>query len=320
MTEEEKPDISHSKNKYTSTSAFLSPQFPSDVYSKPCTLVPSSKFDIPFYIISPITLFSQISPIHPGSTSLMQRIIRKSYGTVVAHNKFQSPLKTSGLSYGGRFTVTLIPGDGIGQELCNTVKPIFKSANLPIDWEEVNVSGYKSDEGTFKAALESIKRTKVCLKGIIHTSTELGKPTSLNVLLRKNLDLYAGMAFVQNIPGIETRHHNVNFTIIRENTEGEYSGLEHQSYPGVVESLKVMTAPKCERIVRFAFDYAARNNRKRVTCIHKANIMKLGDGLFLNTFKKVAEEYKSSGIIYDEMIVDNASMQLVSKPQQFDVL
>lgn len=122
------------------------------------------------------------------------------------------------------------------------------------------------------------------------------------------------------LPGYPAKHKNVDFIIVRENTEGEYSGLEHMSVPGVVESLKIMTRKNCERIVRFAFDFAVKNDRKTVTCVHKANIMKLGDGLFLNTFRRVAEEYKDYGIKFNDMIVDNASMQMVAKPQQFDVL
>lgn len=174
--------------------------------------------------------------------------------------------------------------------------------------------------------------------------------------MRQTLDIYASVVVCKSLPGFPTRHDNVDFAIIRENTEGEYSGLEHQSFPGVVESLKVSTRAKAERIARFAFDFAIKNNRKvcvlclyltsssgwtlsvvfvwrctcagansaplqKVTCVHKANIMKLGDGLFLNTCKRVAEqEYGHTGIKFDSMIVDNTSMQLVSKPQQFDVM
>lgn len=139
--------------------------------------------------------------------------------------------------------------------------------------------------------------------------------------MRQQLDIYASLVVCKTLPGFPTRHNDVDFAIIRENTEGEYSGLEHQSYPGVVESLKVSTRAKAERISRFAFDFAVKNGRKKVTCVHKANIMKLGDGLFLNTFREVAErEYKHTGIEYDDMIVDNTSMQLVSRPQQFDVM
>lgn len=139
--------------------------------------------------------------------------------------------------------------------------------------------------------------------------------------MRQQLDIYASLVVCKTLPGYPTRHKDVDFAIIRENTEGEYSGLEHQSYPGVVESLKVSTRAKAERIARFAFDFAIKNGRKKVTCVHKANIMKLGDGLFLNTFRNIAEkEYGNSGLQYDDMIVDNTSMQLVSRPQQFDVM
>lgn len=138
--------------------------------------------------------------------------------------------------------------------------------------------------------------------------------------MRKDLDIYASVALIKNIPGHDSRHKNVDFAIIRENTEGEYSGMEHQSYPGVVESLKVITREKSERIARFAFDFAMKNNRKKVTCIHKANIMKLADGLFLRTCRDVAKLYESVGIEFQDMIVDNTAMQLVANPQQFDVM
>jgi len=138
--------------------------------------------------------------------------------------------------------------------------------------------------------------------------------------MRQQLDIYASVVLCKSLKGFPTRHSNVDFAIIRENTEGEYSGLEHQSYPGVVESLKVSTRYKAERIIRFAFDFALKNDRKKVTMVHKANIMKLGDGLYLNTFRRIAEEYKSSGIAFNDMIVDNTSMQLVAKPHQFDVM
>jgi isocitrate dehydrogenase (NAD+) len=215
----------------------------------------------------------------------------------------------------------LIPGDGIGQETASAVKTIFKAANVPVDWEQFDVSGYTSaDDTTFKQSVESLRRNKVGLKGILYTPVSSLGHSSFNVTIRKDLDMYASLVLCKNIPGYPTRHEGVDFAIIRENTEGEYSGLEHQSYPGVVESLKVITRTKSERIARFAFDFALRNNRKKVTCIHKANIMKLADGLFLNTCREVSKEYASSGIKFDDMIVDNASMQLVSKPQQFDVM
>lgn len=163
-----------------------------------------------------------------------------------------------------------------------------------------------------------MKRNKVGLKGILYTPIEKTGHTSFNVALRRELDIYASVVLIKNIPGVKTRMDGIDMVLIRENTEGEYSGLEHQSVPGVVESLKIITKYKSERIARFAYDFALKNNRKKVTAIHKANIMKLADGLFRATVKEVSEEYPS--IQYSDMIVDNASMQAVSNPQQFDIL
>ncbi|KAJ1798781.1 isocitrate dehydrogenase (NAD(+)) idh1, partial [Coemansia sp. RSA 2399] len=220
--------------------------------------------------------------------------------------------------YGGTYTVTLIPGDGIGQETATSVKAVFEACKVPVQFEQFDLSGF-TDEGDnlLQGALASLRRNKVGLKGILYTPIRKGH-SSFNVAMRKELDIYASVAHCKNIPGIDSRHKDVDFVIIRENTEGEYSGLEHQSVPGVVESLKIITRPKTERIARYAFDYALRNNRKRVTIVHKANIMKLADGLFLNTCRAVAKEYPS--IQYNDMIVDNTAMQLVGKPQQFDVM
>ncbi|CAG8569592.1 5545_t:CDS:2 [Ambispora leptoticha] len=202
--------------------------------------------------------------------------------------------------YGGKYTVTLIPGDGIGQETAAAVKTIFKAANVPIEWEQLDVTGYtEKGDVLFQQSVDSIRRNKIALK---------------------DLDIYASLVLIKNIAGYPTRHKDVDFAIIRENTEGEYAGLEHQSYPGVVESLKIVSREKTQRIARFAFDFALKNGRKKVTCVHKANIMKLGDGLFLNTCREVAKEYESTGIQFNDMIVDNCSMQLVSRPQQFDVM
>ncbi|KAF9780126.1 hypothetical protein BJ322DRAFT_1012642 [Thelephora terrestris] len=223
--------------------------------------------------------------------------------------------------YGGVYTVTLIPGDGIGAEITDSVKEIFEHVNAPIEWEQYDVSGMSTaGEDLFRQAMDSLKRNRVGLKGILFTPISQAGHVSWNVAMRQQLDIYASVVLCKSLPGFPTRHSDVDFAIIRENTEGEYSGLEHQSIPGVVESLKISTRAKAERIVRFAFDFALKNNRKKVTCVHKANIMKLGDGLFLNTFRRVAEEYQSSGIVYNDMIVDNTSMQLVAKPQQFDVM
>ncbi|KAF7729320.1 isocitrate dehydrogenase (NAD(+)) idh1 [Apophysomyces ossiformis] len=218
-------------------------------------------------------------------------------------------------------TVTLVPGDGVGKELSESVKTIFAAANVPIEWEQFDLSGHVTKNDTLmKDTLASLRRNKVGLKGILYTPVSRLGHTSFNVSLRKDLDIYASISLIKNIQGIKSRFKDVDLAIIRENTEGEYSGLEHQSFPGVVESLKIVTRAKTERIARFAFDFALKNNRKKVTCIHKANIMKLGDGLFLDTCRQVAKEYSNSGIVLNDMIVDNASMQLVSRPQQFDVL
>lgn len=154
--------------------------------------------------------------------------------------------------------------------------------------------------------------------GILHTPVERSGHQSFNVALRQELDIYASIVLIKNIPGYKTRHDDVDLCIIRENTEGEYSGLEHQSVPGVVESLKIITRAKSERIAKFAFSFALANHRKKVTCIHKANIMKLADGLFRDTFHKIAQDYPTLEV--NDMIVDNASMQAVSRPQQFDVM
>ncbi|KAF9968575.1 isocitrate dehydrogenase (NAD(+)) idh1 [Mortierella alpina] len=155
---------------------------------------------------------------------------------------------------GGRYTVTLIPGDGIGQETAAAVKTIFKAAHVPVDWEQFNVSGYTSaDDLTFKQSVESLRRNKVGLKGILYTPTSSLGHSSFNVTIRKDLDMYASLVLCKNIPGYPTRHEGVDFAIIRENTEGEYSGLEHQSYPGVVESLK----PGCRHVGK---DIQGRNS------------------------------------------------------------
>ncbi|KAM3512548.1 hypothetical protein MY11210_003811 [Beauveria gryllotalpidicola] len=224
--------------------------------------------------------------------------------------------------YGGKYTVTLIPGDGIGAEVAESVKTVFKADNVPIEWEQVEVTGIEQGggrtEAAFRVSVESLKRNKLGLKGILHTPVSRSGHQSFNVALRQELDIYASISLIKNIPGYETRHKDVDLCIIRENTEGEYSGLEHQSVPGVVESLKIITRAKSERIARFAFSFALANGRSKVTCIHKANIMKLADGLFRNTFHHVSKEYPTLEV--NDMIVDNASMQAVSRPQQFDVM
>ncbi|XAR58042.1 Isocitrate dehydrogenase (NAD(+)) [Bertholletia excelsa] len=212
-------------------------------------------------------------------------------------------------------TVTLIPGDGIGPLLTDAVEQVMEAVRAPVRFERQEVRGDMNRVP--EEVIESIRKNKVCVKGVLITPTG-GGVSSLNVQIRKQLDLYASLVHCFNMQGVQTRHQNVDIIVIRENTEGEYAGLEHQVVPGVVENLKVITKYCSERIAEFAFEYANSNNRKKVTAVHKANIMKLSDGLFLESCREVAAKYP--GIEYNEIIVDNCCMQLVSKPQQFDVM
>jgi isocitrate dehydrogenase (NAD+) len=217
-------------------------------------------------------------------------------------------------------TITLIPGDGIGPEVTEAVVRIFKSAGVDIDWErhDAGVTAFKRYNQSLPGTLlESIQRNKVALKGPVTTPIAEGF-TSVNVGLRKALDLYANLRPVRNLPGVQTRFTDVDLIIVRENTEDLYAGLEHQIVPGVVESLKIITEKASTRIAAFAFDYARKHGRRRVTAVHKANIMKLSDGLFLESTRAVAREHTDVG--YDERIVDAACMHLVMRPEKFDVL
>ncbi|MGH9837099.1 MAG: isocitrate dehydrogenase (NAD(+)) [Blastocatellia bacterium] len=216
--------------------------------------------------------------------------------------------------------VTLIPGDGIGSEITGAVVRIIEASGVEIEWENF-IAGAEAlsryGDPLPEPVLESIKRNRVALKGPLTTPVGTGF-TSVNVRLRKTLDLYANLRPVRTLPGLVTPFGDLDLVVVRENTEDLYSGIEHVVVPGVVESLKIITEKASTRIARFAFEYSRRENRKKVTAIHKANIMKLSDGLFLDCFRKVAVEYPE--ITADDKIVDNACMQLVMKPQQFDVL
>ena len=217
-------------------------------------------------------------------------------------------------------TITLIPGDGIGPEVTEAVQRIFTAAGVRIDWDrhDAGVIAFKRFGQTLPAALlDSVKRTKVALKGPVTTPIAEGF-TSVNVGLRKALDLYANLRPVKNLPGVASRFTDVDLIIVRENTEDLYAGLEHEVVPGVVESLKIITEKASTRIARFAFEYARKAGRKKVTAVHKANIMKLSDGLFLNCARTVSHEYVD--IPYDERIVDAACMHLVMHPEKLDVL
>ena len=219
-----------------------------------------------------------------------------------------------------RHKVTLIPGEGIGPEVAAATRRVIDAAGVQIDWEEL---GARTDSATEagqlvnQAAIDSVRRNHVALKG--PTSTAIaGGARSVNVALRKTLDLYSNLRPVKNLPGVKSRFENVDIVLVRENTEDLYSGLEHEVVPGVVESLKIITEKASTRIARFAFEHAKKHGRKKIHAIHKANIMKLSDGLFLKSIRAVAKNY--SDIEYQEMIVDNACMQMVLNPQQFDML
>jgi isocitrate dehydrogenase (NAD+) len=216
--------------------------------------------------------------------------------------------------------VTLIPGDGIGPEVTEAVVRIFAVAQVAIEWErhDAGVAAFRRFNTSLPAELlDSIRRNKVALKGPVTTPIGEGF-TSVNVGLRKALDLYANLRPVKNIEGVQSRFQNVDLIVVRENTEDLYSGLEHEVVPGVVESLKIITEHASTRIAEFAFAHAKATGRKRVTAIHKANIMKLGDGLFLNCTRKVSRAH--TDVTYDERIVDAVCMQLVMFPERFDVL
>jgi isocitrate dehydrogenase (NAD+) len=217
-------------------------------------------------------------------------------------------------------TLTLVPGDGIGPEVAESVVRILRASGVSIDWE-IHEAGLRAFERTGQTLpielVDSIRRNKVALKGPVTTPVG-GGFTSVNVGLRKALDLYVNLRPVWNLPGVAGRFEHVDLIVVRENTEDLYAGLEHEVVPGVVESLKIITERASTRIAEFAFAHAERHGRKKVTAIHKANIMKRSDGLFLECARRVARGHPK--VKYDERIIDAACMQLVMNPAQFDVL
>ena len=216
--------------------------------------------------------------------------------------------------------ITLIPGDGIGPEVSSAVVRIIEATGVDIKWE-THYAGAQALEkfgSTLpEELLESIRRNRVALKGPI--TTPVGKGfTSVNVGLRKALDLYANLRPVRALPNVPARYPELDLVVVRENTEDLYAGIEHVVVPGVVESIKIITEKASTRIARYAFEFARREGRRKVTAVHKANIMKLSDGLFLDCFRKVAADYPE--VEADDKIVDNACMQLVMRPEQFDIM
>jgi isocitrate dehydrogenase (NAD+) len=216
--------------------------------------------------------------------------------------------------------ITLLPGDGIGPEVTAAVVQIIDCAGVEVEWEKYFVGAEaiaRSGDPLPKEVLDSIIKNRVALKGPVTTPIGTGF-ASINVRLRKTLDLYANLRPVRSMPNIITRYEDVDLIVVRENTESLYAGLEHEVVPGVVESLKIITEKASTRIAKYAFEYAVKHGRKRVTVVHKANIMKLSDGLFLQCFRNVSKDYPN--ILADDRIVDNLCMQLVQNPNQFDVL
>ena len=219
-----------------------------------------------------------------------------------------------------KHTITLIPGDGIGPEITAATVRVIEATGVDIEWETQILGAQaleKYGETLPQASIDAMRRTKVSLKGPIMTPVGKGF-TSVNVGLRRALDLYANVRPVKALPYIECRYLELDLVIVRENSEGLYAGLEHVVVPGVVESLKIITEKASTRIARYAFEYARDNGRKKVTAVHKANIMKVSDGLFLECFYNVAKDFPD--IETDDKIIDNCCMQLVMRPEQFDVM
>ncbi len=217
-------------------------------------------------------------------------------------------------------TITLIPGDGIGPEISECTKRLLAAGGAKLEWEEVEAGAALADatgNPIPERVLDSIRKNRVALKGPIGTPIGTGF-RSVNVTLRKALNLYACVRPIKSIPGISKKYPNVDFVIVRENMEGEYSGLEHLVVPGVAESLKIITEEASLRIAKHAFNLARDLGRNKVTAVHKANIMKVTDGLFLSCVRRISAKYPD--IDHEEVIVDNCAMQLVKKPEQFDVM
>jgi len=219
-----------------------------------------------------------------------------------------------------RHKITLIPGDGIGPEVTGATISVLRATGFEAEWETFVVGAEalsRFGDPLPENLIDSIKRNKIALKGPVATPIGTGFVSS-NVRLRKALDLYANLRPIKSLTGVPSRYENIDLIVVRENTEDLYSGLEHEVVPGVVESLKIITDKASRRIAKFAFEYARREGRKKITAVHKANIMKLSDGLFLRCFREVAEGYPE--ITADDLIVDNTCMQLVINPTQFDML
>jgi isocitrate dehydrogenase (NAD+) len=221
-----------------------------------------------------------------------------------------------------KHTIVLIPGDGIGPEVTAAARRVLEAAGLSVEWVTLPAGATALEQGFDdvlpQRTLAAIRAHHIALKGPVTTPVGKGH-TSVNVQLRKKLNLYAAVRPVRSLPAVRTRYENVNMVIVRENTEGLYSGIENEVVPGVVTSLKVATEVACTRIARYAFRYATKQRRRKITVFHKANIMKLTDGLFLKSARKIYEE-EYPNIEYDEVIIDAGCMKIIQDPSKFDVL
>jgi isocitrate dehydrogenase (NAD+) len=216
--------------------------------------------------------------------------------------------------------VTMLNGDGIGPEVMDATRKILEAAKAPLEFEYAEIgaeAAARFDTNLPDSTVDAVLKSGLAMKGPTATGIGSGQQ-SANVALRKRLDLYASLRPVKSVPGVKTRYENVDLVVVRENTEDLYAGLEHIVVPGVVESLKIITEKASSRICRFAFDYAKKHGRKKVSAVHKANIMKLSDGLFLDCFRKAARDFPE--IEAEEVIVDNLCMQLVRNPEKYDVM
>jgi isocitrate dehydrogenase (NAD+) len=272
---------------------------------------------------NPVGGWRDPAPNSAGAAPPAARGHRRQLELRPCHPGFGVPAWAPGLGYHHCMAhrVTLIPGDGIGPELAEATRRVLDASGVAFEWEVQDAGeGVMAQYGTPlpEHVLESIRRNKIAIKGPITTPVGTGF-RSVNVTLRQTLGLYANLRPARSIQGLETRYENVDLVIVRENTEDLYAGIEHKVGPDAAESIKIITRAASERIARFAFEYAVANGRKKVTAVHKANIMKLSDGLFLESCATIAKDYEGR-IEFEDRIVDNMCMQLVQKPELYDVM
>ncbi|XP_015838763.1 probable isocitrate dehydrogenase [NAD] subunit alpha, mitochondrial isoform X1 [Tribolium castaneum] len=268
----------------------------------------------------PKSLFKNLTRGFPRLRKLLESLSQKT----IPKEKTETSASTR--TVGSRFysgeikKCTIIPGDGIGPEISAAVQKIFAAANVPIEWESVDVTPVKGPDGKFgipQAAIDSVNRNKIGLKGPLMTPVGKGH-RSLNLALRKEFNLYANVRPCRSLEGYKTLYDHVDVVTIRENTEGEYSGIEHEIVDGVVQSIKLITEDASRRVAEFAFQYTKDNGRHKVTAVHKANIMRMSDGLFLRCCREMAEKYPD--VKFEEKYLDTVCLNMVQDPTQYDVL